>query len=161
MKLAIIYFSKGGRTRQMAEAVAEGARRVPDTEAALFDLDHIDYDYVAQAGAVVFGTPTYYANLCWQMKKWFDEAYRCDLSGKLGAAFATADYPQGGADVAVLTLLQHMLVKGMLVYSGGAVLGKPFLHLGAVANKENFEHSRPLFQVFGERIARQAEKLGG
>ncbi len=160
MKIAIVYFSKSGKTRQMAEAVASGVEKVPEAEAALFDLDHIDYGYIAQSRAVIFGTPTYYANLCWQMKKWFDEAYKCDLSGKLGAAFATADYPQGGADVALLTLHQHMLVKGMMVYSGGAAVGKPFLHLGAVAYRENFETSKPLFEVLGERVALQAAKIG-
>ena len=35
----------------------------------------------------------------------------------------------------------------------------PFIHLGAVALKENFEQSKPMFEVFGQRIATKAIKL--
>ena len=61
--------------------------------------------------------------------------------------FATADYPQGGADTAILTIINHLMVKGMLVYSGGSALGQPFIHLGAVALKENFEQSKSMVQM--------------
>jgi NAD(P)H dehydrogenase (quinone) len=93
------------------------------------------------------------------MKKFFDEGGSIQLGGKLGAAFATANVPQGGADVALLTLLQHMMVKGMLVYSGGTSLGQPFLHLGAAGWRDTFEENKPLFHVFGKRIAAKAKEL--
>lgn len=143
----------------MAKIVAEGVRSVPGAEARLFELDHIDMDYLSESRAVIFGTPTYYANTCWQLKKWFDESHACRLEGKLGAAFATANYAQGGADVALTALIQHMMVKGMLVYSGGSSLGQPFIHLGAVALKENFDASKEMFQIFGARVAGKAKEL--
>lgn len=159
MKISILYFSKTGKTREMAEAVAAGAGSVPGTEVRLFELENIDMDYLSGSSAVIFGTPTYYANTCWQLKKWFDESHACRLEGKLGAAFATANYAQGGADVALTTLHQHMMVKGMLVYSGGSALGQPFIHLGAVALKENFDASREMFRIFGARVAGKAKEL--
>lgn len=161
MKLAIIYFSKTGNTRIMAQEVATGMEKVAGTEAKTFSLDDIDDAFIEESRAVVFGTPTYYANTCWQMKKWFDESRKYDLSGKLGAVFATAHYAQGGADTAILNILGHLMVKGMLVYSGGSALGQPFIHLGAVAIDENFEQSKPMFQIFGERIAQKAVELFG
>ena len=103
----------------------------------------IDKEFLAASSAVFFGTPTYLASTCWQWKKWFDEPAPCSLGGKLGAVFATANFAQGGADIAIQTLLTHMLVKGMLVYSGGGACGQPYIHLGAVALKENFEASKP------------------
>lgn len=159
MKISILYFSKTGKTREMAEMVAAGARTVPGTDIRLFELDKIDPDYLNESCAVIFGTPTYYANTCWQIKKWFDESHAFRLEGKLGAAFATANYAQGGADVALTTLIQHMMVKGMLVYSGGSSLGQPFIHLGAVALKENFDASREMFRIFGKRVAEKAKEL--
>lgn len=66
---------------------------------------------------------------------------------------------QGGADVAIQSVLGHMLVKGMLVYSGGGAWGLPYIHLGAVALKENFEASKPMFRTFGERVAQKAKEL--
>ena len=159
MKLAIIYFSKTGKTKEMAEVIANGMKNEKDIEVGVFDIENIDYDFIKESRAIVFGTPTYYANTCWQIKKWFDESWGCNLEGKIGAVFATADYAQGGASTAMLTIINHLIVKGMLVYSGGSALGQPYLHLGAVALKENFEESKESFEIFGERIAKKAREL--
>ena len=159
MKLSILYGSKTGRTREMAEEIKKGMESVSAVEARLFSLSDIDEEFLSQSRGVVFGTPTYYANTCWQMKKWFDTSRKYNLSGKLGAAFATADYTCGGADTAILTLVGHMMVKGMLVYSGGSALGKPYIHLGAVALKDRLDEAKPQFFIFGQRIAQQAKAI--
>ena len=159
MKISIVYYSKTGRTREAAEEAARGMREIDGVEVGIFDVEHLDLDYLAESKAVVFGTPTYYANTCWQLKKFFDEGGSINLGGKLGAAFATANVPQGGADVAMLTLLQHMLVKGMLVYSGGSSLGQPFLHLGAAGWRDTFASDQEYFRIFGQRIATKAKEL--
>ena len=158
MKIAVLYYSKTGKTREMAEVIAKGVQEIDGMEAKTFALDDIDREYLLESRAVIIGTPTYHADLCWQVKKWFDEDSKGLLAGKLGAAFATANYAQGGADIAIQTILGHMLVSGMMVYSGGAALGQPFIHLGAVALKDNFEESKPMFQIFGKRIAQMAEE---
>lgn len=159
MKISILYYSKTGNTKTMAEEIAKGMKEVDDIEVGIFDLDHIDDAFLNESKAVVCGTPTYLANICWQWKKWLDEGHRYKLENKLGAAFATANYAQGGADTAITTLLQHMLVKGMLVYSSGGAYGQPYIHLGAVALRENFEESKKLFQIFGHRIAEKTVSL--
>ena len=156
--ISIVYFSKDGNTKEMAEVVAAGARKIEGTEVKVFSLDNVDNDYLEKSDAVIFGTPTYYANTCWQLKKWFDEA-SCNLEGKIGGVFATAHYIQGGADVANLTIAQHMMVKGMLVYSGGTASGKPYLHLGPVAINGNDEENNSMCDVFGQRIAQKAKDL--
>ncbi|MBN1053082.1 flavodoxin family protein [Clostridium botulinum] len=159
MKISIIYFSKTGKTKEMANIIASGMKLEKDIEVELFDIDNINYDFLNESKAVIFGTPTYYANTCWQIKKWFDESSNCNLSGKIGAVFATANYAQGGADTAILTIINHLMVKGMLVYSGGSSLGQPYIHLGAVALKENFEKSKDMFKIFGTRIAQKTNEL--
>lgn len=161
MKLSIIYFSKSGKTKEMAQVIAGGMKSLSDIEVGIFDLEHIDYEFLSESKAVVFGTPTYYANTCWQIKKWFDESKNIKLDGKIGAVFATADFAQGGADTAILTIINHLMVKGMLVYSGGSAMGLPYIHLGAVALKENFEQSKPMFEIFGQRIAKKTIELFG
>lgn len=164
MKLSIVYYSKTGKTKEMAEVIAAGMRTCEGSEKLeirLFDLDNIDVAFLNESKAVVFGTPTYVASTCWQMKKWMDESASkgVTLGGKLGAVFATANYIQGGADTAVTTIINHLLVKGMLVYSGGASLGQPFIHLGAVAVNGHFEEAGKLFGIFGQRIAAKALEL--
>ena len=166
MKIAIIYFSKTGRTRAMAEVIADGAGSVSGVEVRLFELDRIDKSYLAECKAVFFGTPTYLASTCWELKKWFDESTMYPLAGKLGAVFATADFAQGGADVAIQSVLGHMLVKGMLVYSGGGAWGLPYIHLGAVAAQRELRgeqadvpHVRRTGRPKGERAFRTGEVI--
>lgn len=161
MRCSIIYYSKTGHTAEMAREIEAGIKQeVPDMEVGLFTVDDADPEFVNSSQAVLFGTPTYLANTCWQMKKWFDESTpKFQLGGKIGAAFATAHYAQGGADTAILTLINHMMVKGMLVYSGGAALGQPYIHLGALAIDDNYEQSRALFRIFGQRIAAKVQEL--
>lgn len=159
MKLSILYFSKTGNTKKAAEYIASGMKSVQDIEVGLYDIDHIDYDFIKESKAVVFGTPTYYANTCWQIKKWFDESWQYNLEGKLGAVFATADYIQGGSDIAMLTIINHLMVKGMLVYSGGSALGKPYIHLGAMTLKQAIDESEEIFYIFGARIASKAVEV--
>lgn len=155
-KVSIIYFSKTGTTGRIANVISEGIISIPEVEVKTFDIDNIDYKYLDESIAVIFGTPTYYANTCWQIKKWFDESFKYNLEGKLGAVFATCDYVQGGADTAILTIINHLMVKGMLVYSGGSAVGKPYFHLGAVYLKGDSESD---FFTFGKRIAQKAKDI--
>ena len=162
MKFAIIYYSKTGHTREMAEVIARGLAAAGG-ETRFFSVEEaMDADYIDQCAGVIFGTPTYLANTCWQMKQWFDEGSGgIKLAGKLGGVFATAHYAQGGADVAIMTLLPHMLVKGMLVYSGGAAHGKPYIHLGPVALDavgNHYEECKADFEIF-RRFAEKAREL--
>ena len=129
VKFAVIYYSKTGHTREMGEEIAEGIRK-QGGEVKLFSIEEpLDNEYISECGGVIFGTPVYLANTCWQMKKWFDtESASVKLAGKLGGVYSTAHFAQGGGDVALMTLIGHMLVKGMMIYSGGASLppfGRP------------------------------------
>ena len=70
--ISIIYYSETGNTDTVARWILEGAVGVPDTEIRLFNLkdsEEPDREYVESCDAVIFGTPTYVANMCWQMKK--------------------------------------------------------------------------------------------
>jgi NAD(P)H dehydrogenase (quinone) len=73
--ISIIYFSESGNTEKVANWIAEGATGVANTQIRLFNLkdtEDPDREYIESSDAVIFGTPTYVANMCWQMKKWFD-----------------------------------------------------------------------------------------
>ncbi|MGD9679001.1 MAG: flavodoxin family protein [Vulcanibacillus sp.] len=160
MKLTILYHSKTGNTKGIAEIIAEGARDAGEVEVRCMSIDNVDYDYINNSDAVIFGCPTYYANLSWQIKKWFDEDSKaCKLGGKLGAAFATENTIGGGADFALLTLAGHMLVKGMLIYSGGTAEGHPITHYGIVCIKNGDEEQKKRARIFGKRIAMKAIEL--
>jgi NAD(P)H dehydrogenase (quinone) len=158
MKIAVIYHSESGNTRKVAELIATGARIRDDIEVRTMSIDEVDSDFVAEAKAVILGTPTYAGSYSWQMKKWLDTS-RIKLADKLGSVFATANYVGGGGGVAELALIHHMLVKGMLVYSSGASRGAPILHFGAVAIKDGNEFEQERARVLGKRVAEKALEL--
>lgn len=159
MKVAIIYHSISGNTKEIAEIVAQGARDIGNIEAVTMDIENVNTDFVNEAKVVIFGTPTYYANITWQIKKWFDTDRTCKLEGKLGSMFATCNMFGGGSEIAVNTLAQHMITKGMLVYSGGTALGVPFIHIGAVCVKNGDEFQLNRAKLLGQRVASKALEI--
>ena len=162
MKISILYFSKSGNTQKMAQAIADGVQSVEGVEAKVFSLEQSENDFVNESQCVIVGTPTYLASMAGEVKMWLDGASKgCNLAGKLGGAFATADYLHGGADLAIQSILGHLMVRGMMVFSGGGSYGKPYIHLGPVALKENLESYREVFTIYGQRMASKAKDLFG
>ncbi len=157
MKISIIYYSKTNNTHNTARLIKEGIDSIGHIETKLMLPEEINVDFVNQSDAIIFGSPTYYANMCWQIKKFFDEdCSALKLEGKLGAVFSTANTFGGGSETALLTLVNHILVKGMLVYSGGTALGQPFTHLGLAMIKDGDDFQKERAKVFGERIAKKS-----
>lgn len=159
MKISILFFSKTGTTKEAAEYIIEGINTVEGTEVKAFSIDEIDADWVRKSSCVIVGTPTYYADLAGSVKLFLENTKEYALSGKLGGAFATADYVHGGGDIAIETILRHMMVLGMSVYSGGGSYGKPVIHLGPVAIKDNLADFKDTFKIYGHRMATQVKTL--
>ena len=90
-KLIVVYHSTYGHTKLQAEAVQRGAAAVDGmkaeimtTEEAIGKIDEFD-----NAGAIIFGTPTYMGNISADMKKfmeasvskWFKAAWKDKIAG--------------------------------------------------------------------------------
>lgn len=161
MRLTVLYYSRSGNTEKMANAIVHGMGTVENVEARAMPIDKIETDFIESSVGVVLGTPTYLADVAADVKVWLDAAMKYKLAGKLGGAFATADYVHGGGENAIKTILNHMLVLGMLAYSGGGASGKPVIHFGPVALKEDLDSYADTFGIFGQRFAiKAAEVLG-
>ena len=94
---------------------------------------------------------------------WMEKKCRRSEFGRknLGGVFATEQYIHGGADLTMNALLIHLLVYGMMIYSGGASCGKPVIHMGPVEVSPKKEDFKELFEIFGKRFATQALKING
>ena len=159
LRVAIVYHSETGNTQRMAELIREGCDEVAGIESRIMSIDEMDETYVAGAAAVIFGCPTYEGTASWQMKKLLD-TISIDLSGKLGGVFASQNWPGGGGgSFAEMTLIAGMLVRGMIIYSGGITRGQPFLHFGAVSEKSPKGLYEKRCLKLGENIARKAVEL--
>ena len=167
MKLAVIYDSKTGNTKQAAEWIVEGMRE-GGCESEAFSIDAVDEDFVAQAKGVVIGCPTYEAAMTPDMRTWLlASASKLPMAGKLGGSFATVQYTHGGGEMVIQSILTIELVMGMLCYSSGYACGKPVIHMGPVGVNDNeephngMEHYRGYFQIYGNRFAQKALELFG
>lgn len=162
MKISIIYVSQTGRTDEAAEYILDGIlAKHPYIQVKLMNIreNEPDLDFLAGSEAVIFGSPVYFSSMSWELKKWFDHSFRIDLNGKLGAAFVTAQSPAGGVDTAVMEILRHMLVKGMLVFSGAGQSPEHKFQIGAAGIGRDMGQSAEQFEEFGEWVAQTAIKL--
>lgn len=162
MKMSVLYHTKTGNTEEMAQEIAGAMSAVEGVEAKAFSIDGVDEAWVKESQCVVIGTPIYMASLTGSMKCWLEgPGMKLGLSGKLGGAFATANYVHGGGELGIRTILDHLMVMGMLTYSGGGAQGKPVVHLGPVAISGRLDESRETFRIYGGRMAEKAAELFG
>jgi len=105
-KLLILYDSQTGNTERMAEAVAEGARSVQGVEVEL--KYYARPEELAQADAIIFGSPTYYHDITLPIKQVLEETARANvrLEGKIGAAFGSYGW-SGEAPEQILEILRN------------------------------------------------------
>ena len=73
MKLLIVYYSRTGGSRQMAEAAAEAARE--EGETTLKTADEAGPDDLLQADGYIFCAPENLAAIAGVMKEFFDRCY--------------------------------------------------------------------------------------
>lgn len=162
MKMSVLYYSKSGNTKLMAQVIADGMMSVEGIEAKIFSIDEIDEAWTTESRCIVVGTPIYLASVSGAIKNWLEgPCMRCGLTGKIGGAFATADYVHGGAELGIRTILDHMMVLGMMTYSGGGAFGKPVIHLGPVGLKDHLQESQDTFFTYGQRMAIKTQELFG
>ncbi len=160
MKMSVIYFSKSGNTKKMAEVIAQGMMTVDGVQAKAFSVDEIDTEWAKESKCLVFGTPIYMACVAEPMYTWLQKSCgKLGVAGKVGGAFATANFIHGGGDLGIRTILDHLMTYGMLTYSGGAACGQPFVHLGPVAINKKLEESEEIFKIYGQRMAAKTMDL--
>jgi len=192
-----------GHVYRLAEAVAEGARQVPNTEVALYQVPelvpekeleksgakaarqafaHIPVAQpakLAEADAIIFGTPTRFGNMCAQMRSFLDQTTQLWLNGaligKVGSVFASTASQHGGQETTITsfhtTLLHHGMVVIGVPYSqqrllnmkeitGGTPYGATTL-ADADGSRQPTENEIAIARFQGKHVAEIAGKLCG
>lgn len=158
MKVVILYYSKGGNTRKLAEAVAEGVGQVDGVEAVLRHTRDVTQADFAAADGLIVGSPVYFGTMAAQVKQILDDfiGVRKKMENKVGAAFATSGDASGGKETTMMSIIQALLIYGMIIvgdpmaatgHYGTACVGAP-----DTAAQEN---GRKL----GHRVAHLVKKL--
>ena len=130
VKVLVTYHSLSGNTERLAEAVIDGVKSVPGTQALLKRVGKVTADDLFSADAIVVGSPVYWSNMSGEVKTFFDNWQfkfgvfpEFKMRNKIGAAFATGGQVSSGKEVTMLTILAAMLGNQMIVVSGGGAFG--------------------------------------
>jgi NAD(P)H dehydrogenase (quinone) len=143
MKVLIVYYSMYGHVHRMAEAIADGVRkvkgaevlmrRVPETltqevlekmgaleaQKAFIHVPVATIDELGTADAIIFGTPTRYGNMCGQMRQFLDATgqlwVKGALVGKVGSVFTSSGTQHGGQESTILSFHLTLFHHGMVV----------------------------------------------
>jgi NAD(P)H dehydrogenase (quinone) len=156
-KVLIVYYSKVGSTAQMAELVADGVRE-EGVEVVVQKVEDADVRGLLAYDAIICGSPTYYGLMAAEMKAFFDKSVviHGQLEGKVGGAFTSAANLAGGNETTLLSILEAMLIHGMVV-QGTAQRD----HYGPVALGKPDDRAVGECHKLGRNVARLAVKLFG
>jgi len=160
MKILILYYSKSGNTKKIAEAVGQGVSRVEGVEPVLRSSADVNKDDFLEASGVIAGSPVYFGVMAAELKKVFDDfvGIRKQMENKIGAAFTTSGDPTGGKETTMMSIICCLLIYGMIIvgdpmsatgHYGCACVGAP--------DADTIENARKL----GERVAQVAKKMFG
>jgi NAD(P)H dehydrogenase (quinone) len=157
-RVLIVYDSQTGNTEKMAYAVAEGVKQVRGADSEVKKVDRTSLDDLMGADAIIMGSPTYYGQMSARLKAFIDSSEKIHgkLEGKVGAAFTSAGGTASGAETTLLSILQTMLVHGMIVQ------GRPDdKHYGAACVEAPRSKDAKYCKELGKRVATLMLKLTG
>jgi NAD(P)H dehydrogenase (quinone) len=149
MKIQIIFYSMYGHIYKMAEAVAEGAKQVSGAEVTIYQVAELVPDealvrtgakaareafahipvaepaVMAEADAIIFGTPTRFGGMTAQMRNFLDQTGQMwakgALIGKVASVFTSSATQHGGQETTITgfhtTLLHHGMILVGVPYS--------------------------------------------
>jgi NAD(P)H dehydrogenase (quinone) len=146
-KVLIVYYSGSGNTQKVAEAIAEAMKasgmNVTIESAVKFDVSRLpNYD------SIVLGSPTYFSNMAWQVKKVVDESivhYRGGkLKGKVAGIFTSAGTLKDGRDCL-------KMIEVALGYHHGMKVVEGFLRVDGESDKE----VKKRCQEYGKKLVRE------
>jgi NAD(P)H dehydrogenase (quinone) len=137
-EILVLYYSRNGAVREMAQLVARGIGQVPGAVARLRTVPpvapvtetaappvpdsgapYVELVDLEQCAGLALGSPTRFGNMAAPMKHFLDGTgglwARGALVGKPAAVFTSTGTQHGGQESTLLTMLLPLLHHGMLV----------------------------------------------
>ena len=148
-RVIIIYESKYGNTKLVAEAIAEGMREVSGVETVLSELREVELNRLTGFDAILVGTPNHMGGATRSISKLIGELGKLTLEGKLAAVFDT--YIGKDFEKAVKKMEKQIREK-----VSGLKLAAPGLSIKVAGMKGPIsEGELPKGKEFGVKVARQ------
>jgi len=158
MQVLVLYYSRTGNTRKLAEAVSEGVESVEGVRCLLRSSEEVTKEDFIESDGIIAGSPVYFGVMAAELKKVLDDfvIIRKKMENKVGSAFATGGDASGGKETTMMSIIQAMLIYGMIIvgdpmdatgHYGVACVGAP----DASARQNGFK--------LGFRVAQLVKKL--
>ncbi len=203
VRVLIAYYSRFGAIRDLAHAVAEGVQRVPGARPAFLEIEDQPVEELratiadlglreseeemrrrrgallgrlAEADAVIVGSPAYFGSLASPVKRFFEDCATASTAildrsrpwhhylfeDKPGAAFTSSATPHGGNEQTLHSMLTMLMHLGMIIVTPGQrgpILEQEAAPYGATAvtgptgNRGLTDREREEARHLGERAA--------
>jgi len=88
-KVIVVYESKYGNTKLVAETIIEGMSKVEGIDTVIRELKEVDLNKIADYDAILIGSPNHYGGPTKGVKEFIDKLGKVNLEGKLFAVFDT------------------------------------------------------------------------
>ena len=158
MQILILYFSKSGNTKKLAEAILNGVNDVDGVTGLMKSTEEVTKEDFLSSAGIISGSPVYFGIMAAGLKKVFDDfvSVRKKMEGKIGAAFTTAGDASGGKETTMMSIIQALLIYGMVI------VGDPMSATGhygvscvGAPDEKTIENGKKL----GQRVANLAKKV--
>lgn len=200
-KVYVVFYSMYGHIYKLAKAIAAGAREVQDVDVSVYqvpelvpedvleksgarearsafqDIPIIKPEQLADADAILFGTPTRFGNMAAQMRNFLDQTgslwVNGGLIGKVGSVFTSTASQHGGQETTITSFHTTLLHHGMVIVgapyseqrltnmeeiSGGTPYGATTI-TGADGSRQPSENELAIARFQGRHVAQIAKKL--
>jgi len=149
-KVLILCYSRSGNTKKMAKAIGE-VMKSSVINVTLEDAGKFDVSSLPNYDGIILGSPTYFSNMAWQVKKVIDESivhYRGGkLKGKVAGIFTSAGTSSNGKDCLKMLEVALGFHHGMKVVEG-------ILRVDGESDKEVEKRC----EEYGKRLIKEIEK---
>lgn len=151
----VIYHSRTGNTKQMAEIISE-SMNAAGVETKCKSVENVNVDDLIKSDAIVVGSPCYYGNMAGAIANFFDESVsrHGKLDGKVGAAFSSSSNIGGGNETTISSINNALHIHGMIIQ--GDPKGD---HYGPVSIGKPDKRVEEQCKRRGQRIAELTKKL--
>lgn len=145
LTILVLYYSRHGSVRKLAELIAQGIESVPGCDARLRTVPavstvteatgpevplegapYVELQDLEECAALALGSPTRFGNMAAAMKYFWDgtsaQWLSGTLSGKPACVFTSTGSQHGGQESTLLTMMVPLLHHGMMV------MGLPYTH---------------------------------
>ena len=89
VKVFVVYDTKYGNTKRVAETIVEGMKEVKGIETATSDVEEVDIEKVADYDAILIGSPNHMGGPVRGIKKFIDKLGKLILKARWVAVFDT------------------------------------------------------------------------